>query len=1143
MCVQDSIFVMDINTEERHQIIKALGPAVYVQPARNRMPHIYLHDFGNGEDIELQDVRCGHFGLPVKFSRDKSRVLNCTGHYIDNPNECNLCSLFNATTYPSFWVVDRCIEYLIAKPKNTFLHAVNCPDGYYRIEYDYLNSDNKDACFSLRIFEEPIPVEEIENLDVVESYCNGTIMQLTSADDIFIFKELSKKAGLHNQHHCLFSLFTNELLKYSDWDRVEVSKIRSSLNWDATMNYAGIINGLSYLASKANGQWTWADDTVSCIVCMVESPIPLPQLQLKYNILERALEVEVTHEDVFIRHTKSAPGFMCHARIPVGEIFRYVTNLTLFPISDSRDKYLLENVGKGIYWCNGHNVIKRRYVGSNETFAYGIEFAFQVVRKCFTRCSFNAKDLNKFVDVLTENYGFLVVKESAFIENEITTSDRHYTFSALLSLTLNDNVTINLDTNLMNLTEYEKETIFIYEQLKKMPLSKDSNYIYFQSIRSTEYCLYESTLSMDAIIWGIGKIGETISPSKLLICESNNEEIHRTCFDENLWQEGTSDCHTFVSESLLELYVNISSSNSNKTSEVIEHLKAVLEENIEILQPLDVFLTSRILQKIENVTFNDLENILSIYDSLLQIDEYFLEISSFYNSTNILLEALDNIILSHIEYSISNNTDYEKYGKVTLHSPFIETFIVDPRVSEISGIVLYRPKNSNISDDDFTNYSTRYINPKETIYDLMVTLTENYLVVGSYLPIDMLNNSKITSVVMTVFFDDKLFKSFKDSTEKGFFRTNEKIISITILGLADSSHLLSKIPIFFNSARTDNSSCGYWSFTSINGWSLDGCELKEILVNKYQQVTVCECSHLTHFGYFINSYMHETDNVHERNLTLITVIGSLFSLVGAVGIFATAALFPTWRKKLSSKILIHFTASIALEMFLIIFINSDDRLLSIIVSKPLICVVMGAIVHYSVLVMYFWMLIIAYLQFKRYVTVFNFSVSHLLLKSTIFAWGVPLLLVTTVLIADHTLYLPIYKDELKFCYPTGWALYFGVLTPIALIVLVDSIVFLSVLVSLQVGLSKSVSMTEATKFQMRLSQVRLCAFLFFTLGLTWIFGFLSKIHPNCYSAFSYLFCITATIQGMVLFLYFIVLDPNVRVIWTKYLRRIITYEQ
>lgn len=1126
-CTLAQISFNELSVDEREQLLAALSPTFgeqvsFVHGGSIRWPFkaIYTLMYYKNEEIHLQDSRCGRFGLPLNLSKNTSSMpVYCS------ENECdNMCLSLNLTkelltsSISGVTTIEKCstLPLTIFRP---LLYQNGCPIGYYRMEPSYpislLNMPN--ACYSIQMFSRPVPVQDVEKENVVETYCNGLIMPLRSEYAMFIFMQMSKEIRLADGNHCLFGLTANKIIKYSDWDSIDVHNVDfDNYKWDESMNYDRMLSELSYLAVTPIGEWTWATDTLSCVVCMIQVPYEYPELLLHYNYLEKKLELEVRHQDFLFRENSSDSGFICFALI--GQ--NYMSNLTTFPVVPLNSKYFIEDVGLGQYWCLA-NTIYHEFRMSSIVDANGMVFAFEITRKCSYSCFYDIdNDLNQFVAHFQQNYKFAKILDSAVVHNETVDSDIEYTFVAHLRLALQDDTIVDIDTNLVSLIHRQVETVFIYEQLSKMIVHDEYD---IRSIASTEYCLHESTMSLDAIIWRVVNIGETILTSSL--CPPSSQDKSRYCSVDSIhgtfWAEQVNapNCYSNASELLLELYANFQNSHKN-----IKDLRAILQDNVQKLLPIDVFLTSRILQKVNNVTSDSLVNVISIFNSLMMIDETFLKIAASFNSTNILLEALDNILLSsHI------NSLFE-HGNVSIHSLLIQTFVLDPVIVGVSGVALYRPRNSTASDYDFTNYFARYIQPNESIDELFSI--DNDLVVGSYIPTDMLANLRNVSVAIIVFFNDKLFQS--NDRNKTFFETNGKIISMTIFEFNDNSKLPSRIPFFFETNRIDDSTCGYWNFV-FDAWSSNGCSLSR--VDNFQHLALCECTHLTHFGYLIDSERHEISEINERALTTITIIGSSFSLFGTVGIFITMAVFPNWRKKLSSKILIHFSASIALQMCLMIVANNDS-----IANHILPCIAMGSALHYSILVMHFWMIIIAYFQIKRYVVIFNFTVSHLLLKSSIFGWVVPLLLVISVLVSDYSLYLPINKDELRFCYPTGWAFNYLVLAPVSLILAVNLIVYLAVFISLKRGFSNTTCMSETAKLQASLSQIRLLAFLFFTLGLTWIFGLLSKVRPNCYLIFSYLFCITATVQGLVVFFYFIVLDSYVRSLWTKYFKNIIGRE-
>jgi len=129
-------------------------------------------------------------------------------------------------------------------------------------------------------------------------------------------------------------------------------------------------------------------------------------------------------------------------------------------------------------------------------------------------------------------------------------------------------------------------------------------------------------------------------------------------------------------------------------------------------------------------------------------------------------------------------------------------------------------------------------------------------------------------------------------------------------------------------------------------------------------------SHLTPFAYLVGFNLTEEGGidvsilqVHGQTLDIITLMGSSLSILGISGIFITAAKFESWRQKASSKVLLQLSASIALQMIILSLVSTEDFSLHLIINKIISsCVVIGAFLHYSVLVQFFWMMVIAYLQ-------------------------------------------------------------------------------------------------------------------------------------------------------------------------------------
>jgi hypothetical protein len=181
--------------------------------------------------------------------------------------------------------------------------------------------------------------------------------------------------------------------------------------------------------------------------------------------------------------------------------------------------------------------------------------------------------------------------------------------------------------------------------------------------------------------------------------------------------------------------------------------------------------------------------------------------------------------------------------------------------------------------------------------------------------------------------------------------------------------------------------------------------------------------------------------------------------------------------------------------------------------------------HYSVLASFCWMLVSAFLQFKRLVIIFGSQhIPHLLLKASLFAWGVPLLPVAVLLAVDVNNYTP---EGRRFCYPKGLGFYLAVLCPVLMIVTANLLVFGMILHSVIRG-----SVTKShrqTGRKLVMQRITTSVLLFFLLGLSWVFGLVAHLS----TLFAYLFCITATLQGFVLFVFFVLGKKQSRFYWVK----------
>lgn len=525
-----------------------------------------------------------------------------------------------------------------------------------------------------------------------------------------------------------------------------------------------------------------------------------------------------------------------------------------------------------------------------------------------------------------------------------------------------------------------------------------------------------------------------------------------------------------------------------------------------------------------------------IFNYLLNVDQKILQSARVLNSTNILLDTFELIvdeiytanlqrIYNSINVSISsvpqNNheidvVEFKDAGVIVKAATNFVIFAINPVIANVTGVAIFRDVDDSVErlDDNhlggaFSDEHFRFICANQSANHL---LNMENIVIGAFVPESMWyrldeisalsNKSKIfvnrprPSVIIKIYSNDKLFQ--EDEEEESLLSSvMGKIMSISIPG--HDKDLPELLPIILssddNSENNNPQYCSYWNYKT---WVKDGLTLlnRSALNNN---TILCGSSHLTPFAYLLrgsNNLSVDSDvqvivtKLHENALNIITLLGCSLSIFGVTGIFATACTFRTWRQKPNSRVLLQLSAAIALQMILFCFVNTTEYSLHLIQNEILSsCIALGALLHYSVLVQFCWMIIIAYLQFKRYVKVFgNTRPKRFFVKSTLIGWGLPVIPVFMVLLFDSSSYIPHNGDSNNpICYPSGKSLYIGVVLPISLVILANLVIFVVVIYNILKSPAGSVRHTEKN---FALSQMRLLLLLFFLLGFTWIFGYI-----------------------------------------------------
>lgn len=303
---------------------------------------------------------------------------------------------------------------------------------------------------------------------------------------------------------------------------------------------------------------------------------------------------------------------------------------------------------------------------------------------------------------------------------------------------------------------------------------------------------------------------------------------------------------------------------------------------------------------------------------------------------------------------------------------------------------------------------------------------------------------------------------------------------------------------------------------------LEGSWKSDVDPRSKKHFTICEYGHVTHFALLL---ARDNSNFAYANkykiLDIITAVNSVLSIIGIFGILLTATLFERWRRNTGNQILVHFSIAMSIKMIML-YVSAgvyDDDI------RAIICSVTGAILHYAILSEFCWMLIIAILQFKRFVEVLGGPPKFVLLKACICGWVFPILPVLLILLIDRQNYS---EGKVGLCYPSGLGLYLGIWLPIVIIVSINFVIFMFIMYNV---FHKKTESRDIVNHEI-LFQWRLALLLFSMLGLTWLFGFMSQI-PGAQNIFVFLFCISATLQGFVMFLFFIVFNKSTRFLYSQ----------
>ncbi|XP_038077173.1 uncharacterized protein LOC119745021 [Patiria miniata] len=557
----------------------------------------------------------------------------------------------------------------------------------------------------------------------------------------------------------------------------------------------------------------------------------------------------------------------------------------------------------------------------------------------------------------------------------------------------------------------------------------------------------------------------------------------------------------------------VTQDNVEQTAEFL----ATLTNDTSSVDDSSVASAADILDNIVNIQDTSPEvtaSVVKVVNNLLQVDAKKLnDTSRVANSSSRIVQAL--------EKQISNVLAAGKNVSEITTSVAVVAMNFDPELLSNGvgfGAISGENDSDSLADDDIGVYQGSDdeipLEEVEASIELPAEILKNHPP-GSAVPISfvMYDSSNL--------FHSKLIDNSQSTDSPrtiGSRIVSASVLNTVINGLPPESPVLNAFNLRMTGPNEDPNrleQCVFWDFNlrdGIGDWSTEGCR-KGSTVNGR---TVCLCDHATNFAVLMNIHGQKYASFA---LDVISKLGCSISIVALVITILIYSAIRSLRSKTASRILIRFCCSLLL--LYLVFLAGVEKTFS---SSRAGCIAAAVLMHYFALTSVAWMGVEAASLYLKLVKKFNADVQHFMIKASLVAWGFPALVITVILAVDYEQY-----DNEHSCFlKPGAAFYYGQLLIIGIILLFNVVVFVLVLRKLTCSASKvkdaSGGNSKRAKVVKRLQNMASVSVL---LGLTWVFGLLSIFKASS-SAFQWIFAVVNFLQGLLIFLLFVVRQEKVR---------------
>lgn len=378
------------------------------------------------------------------------------------------------------------------------------------------------------------------------------------------------------------------------------------------------------------------------------------------------------------------------------------------------------------------------------------------------------------------------------------------------------------------------------------------------------------------------------------------------------------------------------------------------------------------------------------------------------------------------------------------------------------------------------------------------------------------------TVAFTTYTDDRMFPQSGSGASASVVSS---VIDVTIVGV-DTTRLDPPARFGLNvpasTSTTVRYRCVYYN-TSSSSWSSDGVST----LSQASTSVSCSTVHFTNFAVLVDTQTTATTSgAHGTALSYITLIGCCLSLGGIIATILIHGLVSELRSRPSSQVLLGLCVSLGIALIFFIAATQMHTTTSIAAE----CRAVGVVMHYFILAAFAWMLIQGINLHAVVVVVLGLNMERRMKYYHLLGWGVPLVIVAISLgVAGINSY-----GGVAFCWINDQTLmYVSVLAPLCVMLFINLVLFCIVVKALHGAANRRRERKFASNTQddsaSLFRELRAVVVITSVMGLVWIFGaFINTADGDSALFLQYCFAIFATLQGLFIFLFHVVLNPQAK---------------